>query len=59
MLFWLVLKLEIRNRVIYYLERFFFPSFFLLEDFLKIIYFCMVKCLSFYNSFFALRYFLM
>jgi hypothetical protein len=34
MIFWLVFKLEIHNRVIIYLEGFWF----LLEDFLKIIF---------------------
>jgi hypothetical protein len=32
---------------------------FLLEDFFWRLYFCMVKYLNFYNSFFALRYFLL
>jgi hypothetical protein len=35
MILWLVLKLEISYRVIYYLEGFWF----VLEDFLKIIFF--------------------
>jgi hypothetical protein len=56
MIFCVVLKLETSYRVIIYLEGFWF----LLEDFLKIRYiFAMVKYLSFRNSSFALRYFLM
>ncbi len=53
MIFWLlVLKLEISyNRLIISLEGFWF----LLEDFWKIIYVCMVQYLSLYNSSFALR----
>jgi hypothetical protein len=58
MMFWLVLKLEIRLVIIelYYLEGFWFSCRGFLEDY---IIFVMVKYLSFHNSSFALRYFLM
>jgi hypothetical protein len=49
MIFWLVLKLEISCRV---LKGFWF----LIEDFFfNILYFCMVKYVSFHNSFFCLK----
>ncbi len=38
---------------LYYLEGFWF----LLEDFFEVLYFCMVKYLSFHNYFFALIFF--
>jgi hypothetical protein len=44
---WLVLKLEIRYRVIINM----------LKDFLLRLYFCMVKYLNFHNSSFAGRFF--
>jgi len=57
MIFWPMLKLEIHYIVIYYLDEFLFLSFRgFFEDY---IIFYTVKCLSFYNSSFALRYFLM
>jgi hypothetical protein len=52
MIFWLMLKLGMRYRIIQYLEGFWF----LLEDF-KRLYFCMVKYLSFHNSFSLLNFF--
>jgi hypothetical protein len=54
MIFWLVLKLEISYRVINILKDFgFFCRIF------GKLYFCKVKYLSFHNSSFALRHFLM
>jgi hypothetical protein len=52
MIFWLVLKLEIRSRVI--ISGRILVSF---RGFFEDYNFCMVKYLSFHNSFFALRYF--
>jgi hypothetical protein len=51
MVFWLVLKLEISYRVII--------SRMILVSFRRRLYFCMVKYLSFLDSAFAFRYFLM
>ncbi len=53
MIFWLMLKLEIKYRVI--ISWKIFVSF---RGFFGRLYFCMVKYLSFHNSSFALRCFL-
>jgi hypothetical protein len=57
MIFWLVLKLEILVIIeLYSLEGFILVSF---RGFFGRLYFCMVKYLSFHNSSFALRRYLL
>ncbi len=55
MIFWLVLKLEISYRGVIISGRILVS----LRGFFGRLYFCMVKYLSFHNSSFALRSFLM